>query len=257
MDLALFASGYNKSRARSFQRKNALKRYLDPIGLYTSPPTAEYANNSTPFNREEEQLYFKALHFAKWKLRQALKIEKNINFWLKMAITLRNRIVSANMGLIFASIKITGSILSHDSQENADILKSVGGQVLIRATDKFDPWRGYRFSTYGITAMLRSFSSQAKKYNRPPMGDVYDIDAPADQPNEHKDLMVDRALVALKKSHLTKQERDIITRRYFHNKRLKDVGKELGMCKERVRQIQRMAMKKVRATFGEDAFTHL
>lgn len=250
MNLADIAEDYNKSKLNSFQGKSALKEYLDPVNLYNNPPTKDYEN--IPDLQPEENNFFRALHFVKYRLQRALEEEKNVQFWTRIYIVLRNRIVLANMGLVFTSIKITSYFLSHDPCDNVENLKSIGTIALMRAVDKFDPWRGYKFSTYAMQTILREYSNKAKKYNHPPMLDVNEIDAPDAKMDEDQEFMIDRVLAALKKANINDRERKILDRRYFKRLILHDVAQELDLSKERVRQIQEIALEKLRETIEND-----
>jgi len=252
MDLASVAAYYNKSKVRSFQGKTALKRYLDPVGLFNHPPTRDYGNNTSTIDSKNESRYFEALHFVKYRLACALKDDKHVQFWADMHLAVRNRIVSANMGLVFVSIKITSYFFSPDHEDNMETLRSIGTITLIRATEKFDPWRGYRFCTYAIRSMLHEYSNKVKKYNRPPMLDITECDAPDSEEDKQQAFLIDRVMSALHNSNITKREREILDRRYFKQLILHDVAEEFGLSKERIRQIQLVAVEKLRETLTSD-----
>ena len=55
---------------------------------------------------------------------------------------------------------------------------------------------------------------------------------------------------------LTELEASIISRRFFvespHGSTLQRIGREMGLCKERIRQLQNAALKKLRAALDAD-----
>jgi len=91
MNLVSVAQSYNKAKVRLFSDKTALKRYLDPVGLFSHPPTKDYGNNTTPISPKEENKYFEASHFARYRLEKALDEEKNVQFWTDIYLAIRNR----------------------------------------------------------------------------------------------------------------------------------------------------------------------
>jgi RNA polymerase sigma factor (sigma-70 family) len=60
----------------------------------------------------------------------------------------RNRMVSANLRLVVLICRRYRDRIGHLQLEMLDLLQA-GNLGLIRAVEKFDPTRGYRFSTYG------------------------------------------------------------------------------------------------------------
>lgn len=55
---------------------------------------------------------------------------------------------------------------------------------------------------------------------------------------------------------LTPRELDIITKRYMNGLTLKEVGDELGMTRERIRQIEGNALNRIRRSMGEKEILH-
>jgi RNA polymerase primary sigma factor len=66
----------------------------------------------------------------------------------RRGVRARNRMVSANLRLVVLICRRYRNQIGHLQLELLDLLQA-GNLGLIRAVEKFDPTRGYRFSTYG------------------------------------------------------------------------------------------------------------
>ena len=145
-------------------------------------------------------------------------------------------------------------------------LVSEGSMVLLRAAEKFDCGRGFRFSTYACQSILRSFSRLAKKSYRyrslfsvqwdPALEKDDHLDS---KRNETRDLWVSeiRTVMCDNLAGLSGVERSVVEMRFSMTPghadalTLKQVGKKLGLSKERIRQIQNNALAKLRIAMEE------
>jgi len=178
----------------------------------------------------------------------------------------RDQIAQLNLALVLAMAKRTRM----SEVEFADLV-SEGNMALLRAIDKFDAARGFKFSTYGCRAILKAFSRLAVKLSRyrqffptdfdPKLeksdyADQKRIGHEADCADELRQIMVqNRAL-------LTDIEQNVIEHRFalvlddpkaeVAPKTLEQVGKLIGVTKERVRQIQNKALRKIRHSLEEE-----
>ena len=122
--------------------------------------------------KEEEQVLFLQMNYARHKLcqkrrklmRQSLwsreTIMELLRYYNKQLIA-RSEIVTANMGLVLAMAKK----VDFPGVDFTDLI-SEGSMALLRATDKFDCQRGYKFSTYACRAIFKGFSRTAKQNYR-------------------------------------------------------------------------------------------
>jgi RNA polymerase sigma factor (sigma-70 family) len=173
-------------------------------------------------------------------------------------MTARSQITSANMPLVLAMAKRTrlGGLDFND-------LISEGNFALLRSVDKFDCSRGFKFSTYACRAILKAFSRVALKTSRyrgrfptefdPSLerSDYLDRkrdDVEADCVGEIRDILTHN------RASLNEMEQVVIRERFALDappenpkpKTLEQVGEIIGVTKERVRQIQNKALKKIR-----------
>jgi RNA polymerase primary sigma factor len=216
-----------------------------------------------PFlSREQEAHLFRQMNYLKSlarRLRDRIDPARarpaeldEVERLLTEALTVRNRIVEANLRLVV-------SVAKRYTQPGEDLSERVsdGNVALIRATDWFDYARGNRFSTYACWAIINGMRCRKRAKNdrvRFATGHEEMLQSTADtrgdehdQEKAHKQRQwkVERLL-----GRLDDRERRIIAGRYgiggADEKTLKQIGKELGISKERVRQIELRAEDKLR-----------
>ncbi len=178
---------------------------------------------------------------------------KRIETLLLQANAVKNRIIRANLRLVVSIAK------KHVSgPQTLFELISDGNLSLMKAVEKFDYFRGYRFSTYASWAIIRNFARSVPKeryqLDRFATGhdEVLDIAASlrSYDPNE-LNLPELRESIDAVFTHLTPRERTILTDHYGLDehrqaKTLNQLSRSLGVSKERVRQIEIQALKKLR-----------
>ena len=133
-----------------------------------------------------------------------------------------------------------------DTEEWAD-----GMMALLRAKTGFNPNLGFAFSTYATKAIRRAIwrGQKLRKSQAKPSGDGFDFVAPAGKPayplwllEELQPSADDNAKVARYKF--------VLTELFLEEKTLERVGGELGLTKERTRQIKEDALIHFRLKFG-------
>ena len=234
------------------------------------------ARGKTPvtFNPEQEQQAFQRYNYARFHVFCTLKqhegkrlsaaAARQVLLWQKRTLDARSEIVQANIPLVLAMAK-RSRLAGVDFSE----LVSEGNMALLRAVDKFDCNRGFKFSTYACRAILKSFSRVAMRTSRYRTKFPVEFD-PALEKSDYlerqraqaEDAYVDelRDIMANNDADLNDVEQKVIRARFALDtpirKRpipmtLEQVGRIIGVTKERVRQIQNRALGKLRGVLED------
>ena len=180
--------------------------------------------------------------------------------WYARMLDVRDKIANANMPLVLAMAKRT-RLSNVDYSE----LISEGNMALLRAIEKFDVARGFKFSTYGCRAILKAFSRASMKQSRYRERFSVEFDPDMEKSDfvesKRETLEADcveelREIIARNGARLNAVEQAIIRERFAINvtadesrpKTLEEIGLIVGVTKERVRQIQNKALSKIKAT---------
>jgi RNA polymerase sigma factor (sigma-70 family) len=165
-------------------------------------------------------------------------------------IDARNKIVRANLRLVV-------SVARKHLRPGLSLMELIsdGNLTLMRAVESFDFHRGYRFSTYATLALMKGFARsvcQMQSSGRQAIHNPLLLAAVADGdgPNAvHRMLCRDEVSRLL--SQLEQRERDVIRAHYGLNEgcpaTYEQVGSRMGLSKQRVRQIEQLALAKLRA----------
>jgi RNA polymerase primary sigma factor/RNA polymerase sigma factor len=166
----------------------------------------------------------------------------------------KNKIVQANLRLVV-------SIAKRHVGASGDLfgLISDGNVSLMRAVDKFDYTRGFKFSTYAHWAIRKNFArsipDEFKHRERFRTSSEEIFQSREDARADHLAVEIDqqsRADQIGKILHtLDEREQQIIVLRFglgqgSEPRTLKEVGEELGVTKERIRQLELRALAKLR-----------
>ncbi|MBX3357966.1 MAG: sigma-70 family RNA polymerase sigma factor [Phycisphaeraceae bacterium] len=218
----------------------------------------------------EEKVLFHQFNYARfrvWKLQEDVWSSPDrkptaeqaelILSWYRRAEQIREQIAETNLALVLAMAKRTRM-----SEVDFADLVSEGNMALLRAVDKFDAGRGYKFSTYACRAILKAFSRQGMKLSKYRQRFPTDFDPKLEKSNyletkragfEKEAADEVKRIVLDNRADLTDVERTVIEHRFGLESgeadkpmTLEQVGQIIGVTKERVRQIQNKAMDKIR-----------
>ncbi|MDP6542703.1 MAG: sigma-70 family RNA polymerase sigma factor [Phycisphaerae bacterium] len=221
-------------------------------------------------SREDEARLFLRFNYARYRLgeltdkqlkRFSKRRSEEMVKWYKRARAMQGNIVHANMALVMAMAGRT-RIQNVDFPE----LVSEGNMALLRATEKFDVSKGFKFSTYACRAILKGFSRMATKTGRyvqrfptgfDPTLERSDYDVLKHQIQLNNAIDDLREILAANRANLTPVERTIVIERFAlesgaTKKTLRQVGLQVGLTTERVRQIQKGALAKLKAALNEE-----
>ncbi len=238
-----------------------------PAGL---PPYLASLYEVPLLSREQEVHLFRKMNYLKYKaarLRARLdpacpkvRLMDQIERLYDEAVETKNQIVRANLRLVVSIAK------RHvGPRENFFELVSDGNMSLIRAAEKFDYGRGNKFSTYATWAIMKNFARtipdehrQQERF-RTSLGELFNAtqDERTDQLELEAAQLMREAQVERILARLDDREQKIIVRRFGLERgreplTLKEVGAELGITKERVRQIEARALGKLRKAAEEE-----
>ncbi|MEM9364528.1 MAG: sigma-70 family RNA polymerase sigma factor [Planctomycetota bacterium] len=224
---------------------------------------------------DQEKMLFERMNFLLQQAaihRSLLNSERPSRLRLELIETLialadwhRDRIVEANLRLVFSIVK-----KFVNPNNNFDDLLSDGIVALIRAVEKFDFDRGFRFSTYATQVVRRnSYRTVVLKQQerQKVLGGLQDMDL--DLSEEERESAISekrwhelRSRLSVMLGHLDRREKLIIRARFSlgsHRKvhTLQSLADRLGVSKERVRQLERRALDKLRAMAGNAQLAEL
>lgn len=225
--------------------------------------------------REQEAELFRRYNFCKFLAAGLVKklsltescaaAAQKAGQLLSSAERIKNLIIEANLSLVF---RVAGK---HAIGANMADLVSEGNMALIRAVEKFDYAKGFRFSTYASWVIAREFA-RLQPGAKQAAAEKSDLDDASiwqhlkTRPAGVEEIEMARSsLEEVIKENLTTREQYVI--RYHFGltgslvkkqfKTLKQMGDELGISKERVRQIELIALGKLRQTLSPEEFNLL
>jgi RNA polymerase primary sigma factor len=219
---------------------------------------------------KDEMILFLRYNYAKYRLakllsaqskRRSLGRSRRMVHWYARAQSLQADVVGGNMALVVAMAKRT-RIPNVEFSE----LISEGNLALLRCVEKFDVSRGFKFSTYSCRAILKSFNRLATKTGRyrqrfPTEFDPelersdYDVHRHEMQRDDTVDSL--REILSENRASLSELERTVVMERFAigsedpKRRTLAEVGRVVGLTNERVRQIQNLALGKLREVLDE------
>jgi len=239
----------------------------------TREETVDQAITGAPqlMSAAEERLMFYRFNYCKVKLsrlKRAIRAEgmtfelaEEFLEWHRKFEHFREYLVRTNLALVLAMAKRTrlGDV------DFAEIV-SEGNMALLRAIEKFNVDRGFKFSTYACRAILKAFSRTAMKSSRHrtrfPVEFEPDLEQ-SDWQDRRRDAVEEdcidelKAIVERNLADLSNIEQTVIKRRFNWKQEdespltLEEVGRIIGVTKERVRQIQNKALAKIRAVMED------
>lgn len=223
-------------------------------------------------SRDQERELFRRMNLLKFNaasVRQRLDPERPRRELLEQVERLYEQAVAVKNQIIQANLRLVVSIAKRFASPELPLFELVsdGNITLIRAVEKFDFARGFRFSTYATWALSRAFArgvpQQRRQRERFGSLDGRPLDLAT---NDRADVLVTEAEQASRQTRvrqmlevLNDRERHIIISRFGLDERgapvtCRELGDELGISKERIRQIELRALEKLRNAASDEDF---
>jgi len=226
-------------------------------------------------SREQEAHLFRQMNFLKHKLKLVTEGYRRADGAVDPELVrtadldrieeLHAKIESVRAQLIACNMRLVVSIAKRHSGQTDNFfeLLSDGNMSLMRAVEKFDYSRGNKFSTYASWAIMKNFarSIPEEKHQRERYLTGHDevFDASPDARTDEAELLLSAEQAAHRVNRLLEyldpREREIIRMRAGLDQpegmTLEQIGRRLGITKERVRQLNVRIMKKLRDLAAE------
>jgi len=251
------------------------EKRLEPFDLVGENLLPEYLQvlKITPvLNREQEIELFRRYNYLKYLVsqeRHQLKLSKisakllgQLEAYLDEAEEIRKSLVEANLRLV---VSIAGKHTSNDASFLE--LVSKGNFALIQAVEEFDYAKGFRFSRRASLDIAKEYAKVSGRsteltpkraaslasIQRDLRGTAADVSA------------IERtrqSLAQVIREELDEREQHVILHHFGligssirkNTKTLKQIGDELGLTKERIRQIELTALQKLRQRLSSEQF---
>jgi RNA polymerase sigma factor (sigma-70 family) len=220
---------------------------------------------------EQEQVLFRALNLLRYRINQlrsklsldnpSEKLICDIESKLQLIERIRTQLVNSNLRLV-------SSIARRFSTSFGDVddFSSDGCMILLGAIDRFDYSRKFRFSTYATHSIQRHFFRawkvrQRRRERFPNLGsemlsEMPQIDSEGPVCEDPEAVVSD--LLSHAETLLDEREHQILLYRFGlagkdkAGRTLREIAADLGISKERVRQLQMKALEKLRSLLDPD-----
>jgi len=213
--------------------------------------------------KDEEQFYFRRMNWLKFRAASArcklnrrratlLQIDR-IEGWLAEADTVKAILITSNLRLV---VSIAKKFV--DPTNSFEDMVGEGNIALMRSVEKFNFALGNRFSTYATYAIQRHFFRLSHKGRQLRSRFVSDDNSfkgrAAAEPNTDScssvQIAVLKELFGKFLDALEPREQQIVVARFGFDgqppRTFRELGVSMGVCKERIRQIQTRALDKLR-----------
>jgi len=223
----------------------------------------------------EERILFQRMNYLRYlatQRRNALTTENATDWSLKRIETLvraadwyRDLIVKSNMRLVISIVK-----KFVNANNVFDDLLSDGIVGLMRAVDKFDYDRGFRFSTYATQVVRRNayrIVMQKQKERSKITSSIQESGIDVSDEQKEPTMSIQRwdelrGKLGIMLDHLDRREKLIVRARFSLGSHrnvltLQRLADKLGVSKERVRQLEKRALEKLRGMVVDAALPEI
>jgi len=240
----------------------------------TGSSISEYLHSlrDTPvLNREQEVELFRRYNYLKFlacQSRAGIKLSRvsgkmisQVESYLSQAEEIKRRIIEANLRLVV-------NVARKHTLSGANLLDLVseGNISLMHVVEKFDYSRGFRFSTFASWAIAKDYAhkipDQLGKTRKASLANIHREMRTEDAADFAAIERAHQSLAQVIKDNLTDREQYVIMNRFGlvgppikkETKTLVQIGQELNLSKERIRQIELIALQKLRQSLSPEEF---
>jgi RNA polymerase primary sigma factor len=241
--------------------------------LPDAPPQFMIATGTLdPMTSQEETATFRQYNYCKFRLAALLQelrktpkggLVEQAMVWTRRVEALRSRLVETNLRLV---VSVAKRHLRYGA--GLEEMCSEGNVILLRAVEKFDYTRGYKFSTYATWSIVRHYARLIplweKSLCRQQTGcDEFLKTAGKEEPvSTDLEQQILGGLLQNLLDALPKRERKVIQWHYglpqgTPVRSLTQIATRLGISKERVRQIETDGLTRLKALLEARRFQYL
>ncbi len=241
----------------------------DPAALLASDLVV--TGTQDPLSAEEETATFRRYNYCKFRLaglqqqlRRSASVElvERATAWAAKVDALRSRLIETNL-------RLTVSVASRHMRYGASLeeMASEGNLVLLRAIEKFDYTRGFKFSTYATWAIMKLYArlvplwESRRRHQVTGCEEILKTASAPEQAAAAMDQQMVGGLVQQLLGSLSRRERKIIQWHYgmpegTPARSLTEIARKFGVSKERIRQIEARGLSKLKAMLDERQFQY-